>query len=761
MVSPVHIAKAFEHLKLKVSDSPTDGLKLVKLIEFWSKYGSDLKSPSFHTYLNDFLIIRELISEQSIQDLTIRELIVLESALATISSAFRKVESGDQLHKLVLFSLVRVNSYVGDFHKAVFYAGELTGIENIPGIAEIPYQRHDSFEALACIADSLKPDHSKLGEVLREARERWEGERDCVCDDQALCLLVESDPTNGRSRGILGTLHGLIEIRASQRETEDIVDTVIFGNQLRAQDDPLARVLYNSLAAVRNLPRSFGLENTSNGRLDAHFSIPGSSGVFTGGSIGFAAAVLTYSQLLKPIVQREQKAIPGSVAFTGTVDASGNIGAVNNSTVSDKVQRAFYSHVDILALPEANLDEARTYLKQLNAEYPLRRLRLVSYERLANALTSHDVVRAEKVCFAEFATKKAMKYSRSIKLQIPILIGLLYFLFCLVYPKAWVFFDRNPYSVELTQSGFSVLNQKRVELWSESFECHPLNAELPPIVRDLNGDSKNEVLFLPSTPSNSECQIPAYLHAFNWRGDSLFAVPCAILGATPPDTSLDQHYSVQPLELAVSNSGLVIVTQVYGPGRTHFKFWNSSGEMLGWYVNAGHYGGVGKNFAYDADGKLYFLSFNNLADRASLIVLKPDSCEGLSPPYTGSSSRTRPGTQLQYILFPRSDVNLALNSVYSHADGICILHEGLLQAEIKEGDNLKPVLQYYIDNNCRVIGVNPTDAFTKVRRKLVKDQLLEPMTSTYYDDLRDSVLYWQNSAWVSECELRLLDISDQ
>jgi len=411
MASLVQFAIEFEKLKSDFSVSPTGGLKLLMMIEFWCQYGTELKSPAYHTYFDDFLVICELVSEESIHDLSIDEFVALKDTLGAIvlASTGERIRSlVDQKLKMVLFSLVKILCYVGDLDRALLLAAELAGSQKIPRIDEVLTSQFDSYEALTSVISLPEVEKSSVGEVLSEVRDRWEAERECTRDDRALCVLIEEDPNSGTSRGTLGTLHGIIETRKPNSEEAGVIDTVTFGNQLRAQDDPLAEVLYSSLKAVRNLPRNFGLGDISESGLHGHFSIPGSSGVFTGGSLGFAAAVLTYSQLLKPIVMREHKAIPGSVAFTGTLISSGSIGTVNSSTISDKVRRAFFSHLAVLAIPEANLSEAKTYLDQLTETYPLRRLRLIAFEHFADALTSHDIMRSEKLCFGEFATNEAI-----------------------------------------------------------------------------------------------------------------------------------------------------------------------------------------------------------------------------------------------------------------------------------------------------------------------------------------------------------------
>ena len=145
---------------------------------------------------------------------------------------------------------------------------------------------------------------------------------------------------------------GKVELFGKSARTDEIT----FENQIKTPDDPFVGVAYDALQAVRRTFKVAGLKLQGSSFYHAHFSIADSGQTFSGDSIGLAFALLTYTQLLRPEALRLDRFLSGEVAFTGGVDADGRLTAVNDETLGAKVERAFFSPLKYVILPEANAD---------------------------------------------------------------------------------------------------------------------------------------------------------------------------------------------------------------------------------------------------------------------------------------------------------------------------------------------------------------------------------------------------------------------
>jgi hypothetical protein len=212
----------------------------------------------------------------------------------------------------------------------------------------------------------------------------------------------------------------------------------------------------------------------------------------------------------------------------------------------------------------------------------------------------------------------------------------------------------------------------------------------------------------------------------------------------------------------------VIITEVaWGfVGRSHIGIWDADGNRLGWYINAG-----GSRLClatdFDNDGRLelFFLNYNNPMNCTALLVIKVDSAFGTSPPYVGNpcyAPDSMKGTQVAYILFPVSDLGnvdgesaLPYNQPATH--GVVELENGLLGVYVAESQQVDNVeLIYSIDRRYRAVAVKQSDQFEKRRAQLVRKGFLLPVSDVfaYMNRLCDTVMYWTNSGWVTEGQMR-------
>ncbi len=599
-------------------------------------------------------------------------------------------------------------------------------------------------------------DRRTQGPPLRETRDDASGTPLRDTDDS---IVRHSSQT---PRRVVGGKNDLQNSRRVGAGLPPSGDMVAFDNQVKTPDDPFIGVAYDSLKAARTGLRSAGFAKRAQGSYRAYLSIDGSNRTFTGDSIGLAVSLVAFTQLLKPEVMRQERFIASDIAVTGSITADGRITPVNNDTIAAKIERAFFSHVRYAVLPEANLATARDTVKRLNKQYPRRRLRLVSAAHLDDVLNDRNIIRSEKVCLGAFITKKAARYSRATKVQVPLLLLLLYALICIIYPKAWVGFDWNPQYVRLTERGFEALNKDSVPVWDVEFECEAITSASLWDVGDLDKDSANEVAFLPMAVSSELCESNAELFVYNYRGKLLYQRDCDIPGEyATGDVMACGVKHITRIEL---RDGPILLTEVYreNPARLYLKFWSAYGDLLGWYINPGFAGAEGGCLSTDGDSTLYFLGYNNRMKCTCFFTIKPCGSFGVGPPYKDRGydlEGLTHGNQPHYVLFPRTDLNVEVHEKYNYPKEIVRQHDGSFRLDVLEVRSKEKCdwagVAYYLDTNLRAVSASCDDRFRPLRDSLVDaGKLPQIIWSDYQENLLNAVIYWTDSGWVTEGDLR-------
>ncbi|MCK4460977.1 MAG: hypothetical protein KAW46_04200, partial [candidate division Zixibacteria bacterium] len=470
--------------------------------------------------------------------------------------------------------------YVGAHDEALSLCTKLEGVDDLALPTDSEVRGLSPLDTLRTIYDKYRRDYPGLGTLLQGILAQWEEDALAVEHDRVWCLFVDKDGKGNAATGRMRLLKGTVESVVTKKKADLIgpPDQVAFDNQVKTPDDPFIGVAYDSLKAVRTGLRSAGFAQRAQGSYRAFLSIDGSNRTFTGDSIGLAVSLVAFTQLLKPEVMRQERFIASDIAVTGGINAESRITPVNNDSLAAKIERAFFSHVRHVVLPEANLATARDTVKRLSKQYPRRRLRLVSAAHLDDVLNDRNIIRSEKVCLGAFITKKAARYTRATKVQVPLLIGLLAIAFLLYadyYPKLWpqsMWFDWNPEYVRLTETGFEALNKDSVALWDIEFECDSITERSTYRIGDIDGDGKNEVAFMPHAPQTAPCESNASLFAYDHSGDLMWRRNGAIFGEYPGDMIINVQYIPKPIDFVPVGDSVIILSRACRsfPARLHF-----------------------------------------------------------------------------------------------------------------------------------------------------------------------------------------------
>ncbi|MBU8934905.1 MAG: hypothetical protein KOO62_13040 [candidate division Zixibacteria bacterium] len=751
--SPIQFAKQFARLREIIQASAASDLKLLQMFDFWPELKDHRDEPAYASYYDEFTpLVENFLTDTNLHDLSLDELTGLREMASDLS--LKKPAS------LVVRRMAKVYCYVGEVDKALQLFAEIAGEQcNIPD-SEIYLETLSEFERLQAICSKIPETYSMTKEMLCTIADEWESERGHLWFDRARCLFVEKNTNGKASRGRMRTLIGSAKM-AEKNKNGDAVGAatieVTFENQITTPDDPFIGVVYDGLTAVRAMvtqPHSGILRGSDKSRIQARFQIEDADHAFTGDSIGLAAALVAYAQLLKPDIARYERFISSEVAFTGGIDRQGRLLPVNKDTLSVKVERAFFSSVKYLVLPESNIVVARECVTILQEKYPHRDLQLIPSTHIGKVACDHNIVRAERVCMGQFVAQKAGQYGRMVKIQVPLLLALLWVLLAFFYPRFFnPWFDRNPKYVKVTTRGFEALNKDSIFLWDVEYECEGIEAIPKWQTGDLDGDGMNEIALAPK--SLGPCDRNAVLHVYDSEGELLFER--TMVQRMPNDDVGDQFVpsviSFQPL-----NDRHVIITVACrsGPARGHVRIWSRTGDSLVTYINKGF---PGPSLLVDVDSngenEILFCGINNPMASVCLFTLGDGPCNGESPPRAPG-----PGPEEVYLIVPPTGVSQQLVEQYNCVLGVSEEAPGRVRLIVCENISRIPRcdLYYYFDERMRVTSVLASDSYIAQWEAFVEQGLLpdESLVSVQAR-ARDNVTYWTDSGWVTEGELRALE----
>lgn len=655
-ISPVEFAGAFERLRNHMESVRDDGA-LIQLITFWPKLSMVRANPPFASYVTEYdNFLQTVLTADNLRDLSLDELTQLE-----LICAESEIE-----HQIVLRQIARQCFLVGKLEVGLAACLRQTGESAevvTTSAATAALSEYESFSAFAEAFDEMRPATRKL---LLDIRAEWRDEREHLSTDRVQCIFVQNNGSQGKPRGKLRALVGQVEERPRNAKSDEIT----FDNQLRASDDPIVGVTYQAMAAIRRYLRSTGHTRLGASFYHAHFSVQGKQASYTGDSIGLATALLAYAQLLHTEALRHDHLLPGDVACTGGIDEAGRITEVNGETLVAKIERAFFSHIKYLVLPTEQFASARTWLDSLQGEYPGRQLVLLPVGSLSAAINDHNIIRPEKVCIGEFVAKKAVKYSRMTKVQVPMLLVLAYLLLCVIYPKAWVGFDWNVAIVKIFENHIEALNSDNRVVWNDyTFEHSMSEGESQNLViSDFNDDGFNEVLIAPPYVVGEQLPIPT-LRYYDRNGSLQWCRDCIDTTKYPGDTEYSSirrrityfvHY-VRPIRTPDSSFAFLTISEADRPARAQVMLFDLQGNKVsGPYLHTGFL----KSSVQCGDKIILWGGNNRLgqAGRAVALALNPYDMSGVSPPYDNDYFRLsgmKRGTQAAYVVFPETRLSQA------------------------------------------------------------------------------------------------------
>ncbi len=317
--SPLQFAKDFGKLKSDLASQPAADLKLLLLVDFWPSLERHRDDKAYRSYFDEYIpLLLHLVSEENLHDLTLPE---LEGVLNTLRSVNDVMSPDDRAQaqdkiRLTTICLAKMLFYVGCVEEGVKLCaglgGEASAISN-------EYSELDDLSELNTLkvaCDRFKDKRPSLYNILKDVLDAWDSERETLSHERANCLFVEKGDQARSWRGRMRALEGKVELFGKSATTDEIT----FANQIVKPDDRFIGVAYDSLEAVRQIFKTEGFKDKAAAFYHAHFSIEDSTHSFTGDSIGLAVGLVTYTQLLKPEIMRQERFIAFVFSFTGRVN---------------------------------------------------------------------------------------------------------------------------------------------------------------------------------------------------------------------------------------------------------------------------------------------------------------------------------------------------------------------------------------------------------------------------------------------------------
>ncbi|HOP06292.1 MAG TPA: hypothetical protein PLF13_03275 [candidate division Zixibacteria bacterium] len=754
MTSIVEFARKFTQLKAYLSRYDEADMRLLKLIEFRKDHRDDLAKQSHASYANEW---QSLFDHQFKSDLLLVDLLPHE--LESILDVCRDV-GDDKTAERVTTELVRKLLYVGEIEHAMTLLNDNESVTFAESDSPLP--SFDEYE-LAVISLAELPPGSKTADTLGRLVREWRLEREMLSYETVRCLFVDRDNiTKATGRGRMRTLVCKSAEWLEKQET----DEVVFDNQPRSKDDPFVGAAYAALEAAAPL-----IDATTKAKRKAvrvHLSIEDSSRTFTGDSIALAVALVSYVYLMKPQIQRQERFLPCEVAVTGSIIGNGLLQAVNAGSLSRKIERAFFSPVKYVVVPRGNENDARACVEQLRERYPCRRLRIVAHDHLRDVIQDHNIVRPEKICLTPFVARKARKYIGSVKVQVPLLMGLSWLLLALLWPRFFnPLFDGHITSVTIEENRVVARNSKDETI----FVTAPLGFEVladyyaDPVhsatfAVDLDGNGIDELFFSPQSFNRS-----ATVRLYRDNGTLTWEYPATVrtrygMGAGTNGSTLEPVYGparLYPWSDSTGKPHVISASFASFPSRDQIRLFGKDGPCDSTaYIHTGVVGLGTKTLSEDLDNdgtdEVIIPSVNNIYG-LGILVLNPENLCGVSPPWDNDTflvSGEQRGSQVCYVRLPSTPLSSPCH-VYSVGKWLnrdpatkqlsIQVGEGMntcIGGERKASHSELPNLFFTLDSNMIPIGLEHGDGDLLLLNQWL--HLSGKDTVSNWTSLRDSML---------------------
>lgn len=492
--------------------------------------------------------------------------------------------------------------------------------------------------------------------------------------------------------------------------------------------------------------------------------------VLRGKSAMLAVAALYYCEADHFMDRRVTYRLKDDVAITGSVDEFGTVCAVDNSTLEAKVSAAFFSWVEVLAVPTEQVSRALSVVEIHRKAFPDGRLKIVGVSDFEDILTNRRIVERMEHTLTQHLLRKAWRGRGLIFATVVtgiILISIVRFWYGPI--------DRNPVAADFEGRYLVVKNPmgevlKKIPVGSTTAEIADNRWPNYVTFADANSDGNNEV-FWSDIRVNEKGGV-SYINAeaidddtFGWQKELLFPVEFP----RKPDIvegSFEAHDLISgDFDGDGSNEIIALLKHDHFFPHLVIRYDASSGREMGRYLHVGLLSGL-NTVDLDRDGieEILAVGVNNAFNQGILTVLDPTSLDGHSPldgdyevkGYARAKERA-------YLRIPRTIVGDAVRQ-YSPMNPITNVEirrkSGRVILRIYDVNFsgkppfLVPERSYiyvYLDFNLHPVGVGTSSTFDGTALKFQREGLIDQVPRyDYFQKYQESFLYLDGNDWYQE-----------
>jgi hypothetical protein len=520
---------------------------------------------------------------------------------------------------------------------AILHALYAADLRSAAGLLGIEWAEEPAPSASRLTVARLLASRAPLGlrDELMALLQEWENKVSAFSANSMLAVLIDSSTITTSGAGPQGVVLAL-HAEARERPADAEEDRGLINNQVNFGKQALYWTIMDGLLAARaNMA-----PGTAQSFYTVHYSLSEKSAEVSGTSLGLAAALLAWVTSRNRHYRSPVVRIASSAAVTGGIRVDGAVTAVDSLSLGAKISATFFSPVERLFLPAANIAEAFRLLAELEQRYPNRRLLLQPIETLSQALQDRNLVEGIQPSLPGRALAAVRRTRHK-----PLIAGLaaaaaLGLLFAFVPAMQW-WRDRTPAQWIVEGQKLIIQNEAGERLWSYRFEC-TLNPQVYAypgaghvLLDDINGDGRIEVL-----AGISDSNAPAYsgtLFGFDDQGHALWPPlkPGRILRNLEGE-EIPNIYDMSPIKTVTIATGQpkMILTSVnsHGDFPGMLALIDHRGRLQGSYWNSSH---ITRCFAQDitGDGRPEIIAtlYGNEDGRARLAAFSIDDMHGASP----------------------------------------------------------------------------------------------------------------------------------
>ncbi len=484
-----------------------------------------------------------------------------------------------------------------------------------------------------------------------------------------------------------------------------------------------------------------------------------------GKSANLAISGTFYCELLKAEDLQEQFWINPAACITGEIDDFGNVLPVAYNTLKLKVEAAFFSWVQVLVVPLAQLDEAQSHIQDLKKDYPNRDLPVIAVSHLKELFFDRRVSLYHKTDALNHNLKKVWRRRNSTAITI-ILITLLVIIGKLVYGPL----DKNPVVADFAGNSMILKNSSGAILKEIQVGTDFVNRENEKslhkyyLLVDIDEDGFNDVVYFKYVRNNENYRDSLYSFSVI-KNDFIWKQPVSmdLDFSHRPDIEDDTWTIRQLLNVNFGNEKIFLSSyqsRLYFPGTIN-KHDLKTGQIIDSYVHPGRIMYmITEDINEDGSDEIIFLANNNDYWGAVLGILDIDKMNGTGP----STDLYKPknltsAKENGYVRFPRTVIaktggnqkGTTPRHVYYKSEKkiiTVIIIDYLFKNIIDSEDN--PQMVYRFDKELNLLSVGSSNSWDVLAREFYQEGKLsfEPGLE-YLEAFKDSLEWWDGEKFVN------------